>query len=73
MVDLLFIRCIKKQTWLGKYCIKRFCKDLRENAMKIINYEKTEMIQLTDEETEFYENQKVCQICKKEFSNDKND
>ena len=34
---------------------------------------KKQMIQLTDEETEFYENQKVCQICKKEFSNDKND
>ena len=28
---------------------------------------------LTDEETEFYENQKVCHICKKEFSTDKND
>ena len=23
----------------GKYCMKRFCKDLREDAMKIINYE----------------------------------
>ena len=31
------------------------------------------MIPLTDEETEFYENQKVCHICKKEFSTDKND
>ena len=41
--------------------------------MKIINYEKKEMIPLTDEETEFYENQKVCHICKKEFSTDKND
>ena len=26
---------------------------------------KKEMIPLTDEETEFYENQKVCHICKK--------
>ena len=24
----------------GKYCMGKFCKDLRENAMKIINYEK---------------------------------
>ena len=31
------------------------------------------MIPLTDEETEFYENQKVCHICKKEFNTDKND
>ena len=28
------------------------------------------MIPLTDEETEFYENQKVCHICKKKFSTD---
>ena len=28
------------------------------------------MIPLTDEETEFYENQIVCHICKKEFSTD---
>ena len=41
--------------------------------MKIINYKKKEMIPLTDEETEFYENQKVCHIWKKEFSTDKND
>ena len=31
------------------------------------------MIPLTEEETEFHENQKVCHICKKEFSTDKND
>ena len=31
------------------------------------------MIPLTDEETEFYENQIVCDICKKEFSTNKND
>ena len=45
--------------------MKMFCKDLRDQAMKIINYEKKEMIPLTDEETEFYEKQKVCHIYKK--------
>ena len=40
--------------------------------MKIINYEKKEMIPLTDEEKESYENQKICHICKKEFCADKN-
>ena len=30
------------------------------------------MIPLTDQETEFYGNQKVCHICKKEFSTNKN-
>ena len=41
--------------------------------MEIINYEKEEQIPLTDKETEFYEKQKVCYICKKKISTDKND
>ena len=51
----------------------RFCKDLRNHAMKIINYEEKEMIPLTDKENKSYEKQKVCYICKKEFSTDEND
>ena len=34
---------------------------------------KKEMIPLIDEENELYETQKVCYICKKIFSADKND
>ena len=49
----------------GKDCMKKLCKDLRDQAMKIINYEKKERISLTDGKTEFYESQKVCHICKK--------
>ena len=41
--------------------------------MNIINYEEKEMIPLTDKETKSYEMQKVCHICKKEFSTDEND
>ena len=41
--------------------------------MKIINFEEKEMIPLTDKENKFYEKQKVCYICKKEFSTDEND
>ena len=51
--------------------MKIFCKDLNEQAMKIINYEKKEMLPLTDEEKESHENQKVCFICEKEFCTDK--
>ena len=47
-----------------KNCMKNFCLDLREQATKIINYERKEMISLTKEE------QKVCYICKKGFSAD---
>ena len=48
--------------------MEMFCKDLREHATEIINYEKKEMIPLTNEENELYEVQKVCYICKKIFS-----
>ena len=47
----------------GKDCMEMFRKDLREQAMKIINYEKKEMIPLTNEEKESYKNQKVCYMC----------
>ena len=39
----------------GKDCIKKFCKDLREHATKIINYEKKKMTPLTTTE-------KICYI-----------
>ena len=56
----------------GKDSTEMFSKGLRNQAMKIINYEKKEMIPLTNEETEFYEMQKVCYIWEKEFCADKN-
>ena len=61
----------KLDCYRGKgFCMERFCKDLRDHAMKIINYEEKEMIPLTDKETKSYEKQKVCYICKNEFSTD---
>ena len=47
--------------------MKMFCKDLKYQAIKIINYEKKQMIPLTDEETEIHENQNICHICEQEF------
>ena len=38
--------------------------------MKIIDYEKKEMVPLTNEENKSYENQKFCYTCKKGFSTD---
>ena len=34
----------------GKDCMKIFCEGLKDQAMKIINYEEKEMIPLTNEE-----------------------
>ena len=56
----------------GKDCMKIFCNDLRDQILKIINYEKKKEIILTNEEKESYENQKICYICEKEFCTDKN-
>ena len=47
--------------------MKIFCEDLKDQAMKIINYDEKEMIPLTNEEKETYENQKICHVCEKEF------
>ena len=47
-----------KNEWVyyrGKDCREMFCKDVRNETMKIINYEKKEIIPVTDEETKFYE------------------
>ena len=63
----------KLDCYKGEDCMEKFCKDVRDHAMKIINYEEKEMIPLTDKETKPYEKQKVCYICKKEFSTDETD
>ena len=48
--------------------MQKFCKDLREHAMKIINYEKKEMILLTNEGNEYY-----LLHMQKKINTDKND
>ena len=50
--------------------MKMFCKDLKDQATNIINHGKKEMISLTNEEKEIYENQKICYICEQEFCTD---
>ena len=69
----LFTHCSFDKTknklnyYRGKDCMKKFCKDLREHATKIINCEKKKMISLTIKEEIDYNRQKICNICKKEF------
>ena len=52
--------------------MKNFYLDLGEHVTKIINYEKKEMIPLTKEEKDWHNQQKVCHICKKNFSTNDN-
>ena len=59
-INLIITRCSfdkkenKPNYYRGKYCIEKLCKKLKENAMKIINYEENKMIPLTYEENQFY-------------------
>ena len=54
----LFAHCSFDKTknkldyYKGDNCMKKFCKDLREHATKIINYEKKDMIPLTKKRRE---------------------
>ena len=57
----------KLNYYRGKDCMKKFCKDLKEQATRIINYEKKKIIPLTKEEKINYNDQQICYICKKEF------
>ena len=75
----MFTRCSfdeKENTlnyYRGKDCIEKLCKKLKEQALKIINYEEKEMILLTKEENNFYDEQEICYICEEKFCIDKND
>ena len=61
----------RRYFYRGKDCIEKFCKDLKELGTEIINFEKKEMIPLTNKEIKSYEKQKVCHICKKKICYDK--
>ena len=60
----------KHYFYRGKYCIEKFCKDLKNLGTEINNFKEKEMIPLTDKDIKSYEKQKVCHICKKEFRDD---
>ena len=61
----------KLSYYRGEDFMKRFCKNLRDHATKIINFKKKTMIPLTKEEEDNYNKENICYICKKEFNNDK--
>ena len=60
----------KLSYYRGEDCMKRFCKDLKDHATKIIDFKKKDMIPLTKEEKDNYNKENICHICKKDFNND---
>ena len=55
----------KHTLYRRKYCMKKFCESLRENAKFIIDFEKKKMLPLTKEELKSHQDAKVCYICGK--------
>ena len=62
----------RRYFYRGKDFVEKFCKDLKELRMEIINFAEKEMMPLTNKEIKSYEKQKVCHICKEKFCDDKN-
>ena len=52
-----------------KYCMKKFCKPLREHVLDIITFKKKKMKLLTNEQQKSYQNVNMCYISKKNFEN----
>ena len=52
--------------------MKMFCKDLKEQAMKIINYEKKEMIPLTDKKRVLWKSGNLLYMWKRILYNENN-
>ena len=52
--------------------MEMFSKNLKNQVMKITNYEKKKIIPSTNDENKSYEKQKIFDICKKEFCTNKN-
>ena len=51
----------------GKDCIEKLCKKIKESANEIINYKKRDIIPLTQEEVNGYNEQEICYYAKKSF------
>ena len=61
----------KLSCYRGEDCMKRFCKDLKDHARRIIDFKKKMIIPLTKDEENSYYNEKVCHICLNDLDKDK--
>ena len=57
----------KRYFYRGKDCIEKFCKDLKELGMEIINFEEKEMMPLTTKKLRLMKSKKYAIYVKKSF------
>ena len=55
----------------GEDCMKRFCKDLKDHATRIVDFKRKFITPLTKDEENSYDKKNTCHICMKDFDNDK--
>ena len=58
----------KQNFYRGKDSMKSVFANLKEHAIEIINWEKNEMLTLTNKQEKEYKKQILCPICKEEFN-----
>ena len=61
----------KLDYYRGKDCLKKICQYLKKQTKSIVDFEKKEMIELTEEENFTYYIGDKCYICEKPFYKDK--
>ena len=55
----------------GEDCKKRFCKDLKDHATRIVNFKRKFITPLTKDEEDSYDKKNTCHICMKDLDSDK--
>ena len=55
----------------GEDCMKRFCKDLKDHATRIVDFKRKFITPLTKDEEDRYYKKNTCHICMKDLDNDK--
>ena len=55
----------------GEDCMKRFCKDLKDHAKRIVDFKRKFITPLTKDEEDSYNKKDTCHICMKNLDSDK--
>ena len=55
----------------GEDCMKRFCKDLKDHATRIVDFKRKFITPLTKDEEDSYDKKNTCHICMKDLDSDK--
>ena len=51
--------------------MKRFCKDLKDHATRIVDFKRKFITPLTKDEEDSYDKKNTCHICMKDLESDK--